>query len=159
VAAENKANEREGWGEYIQSWRDEKAAQAEEARLAHEAKLAAEAEAARRPRSNASWPRCSKPTRWRSWRIGGRTLRRCWQSRARPEPTPRARRRPTPHRPCATGYVGGAVKQFLRRYWGLAVLALLLFAWTSDTGPGALLVMSGVVTFWAAFQARPGAEP
>jgi hypothetical protein len=45
------------------------------------------------------------------------------------------------------------VKRFLRRYWGLAVLALLLLAWTKDVGPAALLVLSGVVTFWGAFQA------
>jgi hypothetical protein len=54
---------------------------------------------------------------------------------------------------CAIGDVEGAVQRFLRRYWGLAVLALLLFAWTRDVGSGALLVLSGVVTFWAAFQA------
>jgi hypothetical protein len=47
VAAENKANEREGWNEYLQQHRAEKARQAEEARLAHEAKLAEDAEAAR----------------------------------------------------------------------------------------------------------------
>jgi hypothetical protein len=47
VAAENKANEREGWNEYLQQHRAEAARQAEEARLAHEARLAAEAAAAR----------------------------------------------------------------------------------------------------------------
>lgn len=45
------------------------------------------------------------------------------------------------------------MKRLLRRYWGLAVLALLVFAWTREVGPGWLLVLSGAVTFWAAFQA------
>jgi hypothetical protein len=46
-----------------------------------------------------------------------------------------------------------SMERFLRRYWGLAVLALLLFAWTREVGPGALLLLSALVTFWAAFQA------
>jgi hypothetical protein len=45
------------------------------------------------------------------------------------------------------------MERFLRRYWGLAVLALLLFAWTKQVGPGSLFVLSGLVIFWAAFQA------
>ena len=43
--------------------------------------------------------------------------------------------------------------KWVRRYWGLVVLALLLLAWTRDVGPGSLLLLSGLVTFWGAFQA------
>jgi hypothetical protein len=46
------------------------------------------------------------------------------------------------------------MKRFLRRYWGLVVLAILLTTWwRADTGPLVLLILSGLVTFWAAFQA------
>jgi hypothetical protein len=45
------------------------------------------------------------------------------------------------------------VERFLRRWWGLLFLGLLLFAWTREVGPAALLILSAIVTFWAAFWA------
>jgi hypothetical protein len=46
------------------------------------------------------------------------------------------------------------VEQFLRRYWGLVVLAFLVIAWTTaELGPGALAFLSGLVLVWAGFQA------
>ena len=43
---------------------------------------------------------------------------------------------------------------FLRRYWGLVALAILVTAWwRGEAGPIPLLIVSALVTFWAAFQA------
>jgi hypothetical protein len=52
------------------------------------------------------------------------------------------------------------VQRFLRRYWGLAVVAFLVIAWTTaQLGPGVLALLSGLVLFWAAFQARAWCGP
>ncbi len=44
--------------------------------------------------------------------------------------------------------------RFLRQYWGLVALILLLTIWwTAETGPAPLMILSGLVVVWSLFWA------